>query len=424
MTMVSMPVDNSTLAITSIICAGLLFVFLLVAADDEFRKPPIAAAIAIIAGGLLYWLGFIPIGLMIAAALALVVGIFRALKENANQRNPSIKPSEKSTAQANEQNFSPNNHREKVERFNQETGSWEKLETDLDSQDTQPTKNYDPLLQKNFNDKPKLNLSNAVNNVANAVDEEVDLFLDAISTNKSVRTIGIFIGVMVAVGIVGFAVSMQDNKDKSQLTYIPSATTPSTTTTAAINNNQPLVTPLTEAPVNPVLMQQCDSYATANKRKEPTLTYQEQREDYSKLYEFCLDEAKKLTQTASTNTANNSNIETANNELLQAYQTARIDNETSRQYINKTWEDLIQTLPDNQKSGVLKLQRAWIKSKQNLCGKVVKNKTIDNLTSNELAAEIKLLECDSQANSERAAVLSKTTQLQDEIAKIIKEGGK
>ena len=171
-------------------------------------------------------------------------------------------------------------------------------------------------------------------------------------------------------------------------------------------------------------MQQCDSYATAHKRKEYTLTYQEQREDYSKLYEFCLDEAKKLTQTASTNTANNSNIETANNELLQAYQTARIDNETSRQYINKTWDDLVQTLPDNQKSGVLKLQRAWIKSKQNLCGKVVKNKTIDNLTSNELAAEIKLLECDSQANSERAAVLSKTTQLQDEIAKIIKEGGK
>ena len=256
--------------------------------------------------------------------------------------------------------------------------------------------------------------------------EEVDLFLEAILTNKSVRAIGIFIGVMVAVGgIVGLVVSMQDNKDKSQSTYIPSATTPSTTTTAT-TNNQPLVMPLTEAPANPVLMQQCDTYATANKRKEPTLTYQEQREDYNKLYEFCLDEAKKLIQTTSTNTANNSNIGTANNELLQAYQTAKIDNETSRQYINKTWEDLIQTLPDNQKSGVLKLQRAWIKSKRNVCGKIesiAKNNT-NNLTPDELAAEIKLLECDSQANSERAAVLSKTTQLQDEIAKIIKEGGK
>lgn len=82
MTIVSMPVDNSTLAITSIICADLLFVFLLVAADDEFRKPPIAATIAIVAGGLLYWLGFIPIGIMIAAAFALVVGIFRALNNN------------------------------------------------------------------------------------------------------------------------------------------------------------------------------------------------------------------------------------------------------------------------------------------------------------------------------------------------------
>ena len=80
-------------------------------------------------------------------------------------------------------------------------------------------------------------------------------------------------------------------------------------------------------------------------------------------------------------------------------------------------------MPDNQKSGVLKLQRAWIKSKQNLCGKVVKSKSIDNLTPDELAAEIKLFECDSQANSERAAVLSKTMQVQNEIAKIIKEDG-
>ena len=82
MTMVSMPVDNSTLAITSSICAGLLFVFLSVAADDEFRKPPIAATIAIVAGGLLYWLGFIPIGIMITAVFALVVGIVRAINKN------------------------------------------------------------------------------------------------------------------------------------------------------------------------------------------------------------------------------------------------------------------------------------------------------------------------------------------------------
>ena len=408
MTMVSMPVDNSTLAITSIICAGLLFVFLLVAADNEFRKPPIAATIAIVAGGLLYWLGFIPIGLMIAAVLALVVGIFRALKENANQPNPSIKPSEQSTAQANEQNFSPNNHSEKVERFNQETGSWEKLETDLDTQDTQPTKSYDPLLHGAFDGKPKLNSS---------------------EPNSYFRTVAVPLGILATVVVLGLVASMLTTKDKPTTTYTTSsydsksAVNSKATITPALNN-QSLVTTPVEAPVNPVLMQQCDSYATANKRKEPTLTYQEQREDYSKLYEFCLGEAKKLAQTTSTNVANNSNVETASNELLQAYQTAKIDNETSRQYINKTWEDLIHTLPDNQKSGVLKLQRAWIKSKQSLCGKVVKNKTIDNLTSNELAAEIKLLECDSQANSERAAVLSKTTQLQDEIAKIIKEGGK
>lgn len=144
MTMVSMPVDSSTLAITSIICSGLLFVFLLVAADDEFRKPPIAATIAIIAGGLLYWLGFIPIGVMIAAAFALVVGIIRALKENANQSNPPNKPAKQSTTQNSEQNVSPTNYSGKVERFNQETNSWEKLETNLDNQDTQLSKNYDP----------------------------------------------------------------------------------------------------------------------------------------------------------------------------------------------------------------------------------------------------------------------------------------
>ena len=380
----------------------------MVAADDEFRKPPIAATIAIVAGGLLYWLGFIPIGIMIAAAFVLVVGIFRALKENANQSNPPNKPAQQSTTQNSEQNVSPTNYGEKVERFNQETN--------FDNQDTQLSKNYAPILHKK--DKPKLN-------VADAVHEEVDMFLEAILTNKSVRAIGIFIGVMVAVGIIELVVSTQDNKDKFQSTYIPSATTPSTTTTAT-TNNQPLVMPLTEASVNPALMQQCDTYATAKKRKEPTLTYQEQREDYNKLYEFCLDEANKLTQTTSTNTANNSNIETANNELLQAYQTAKIDNETSRQYINKTWENLIQTLPDNQKSSVLKLQRAWIKSKRNVCGKIesIAKSNINNLTPDELEAEIKLLECDSQANSERAAVLSKTMQVQDEIEKIIKEDGK
>ena len=417
MTVVSVSVDNSTLAITSIICAGLLFIFLLVAADDEFRKPPIAATIAIVTGGLLYWLGFIPIGIMIAAAFALVVGIFRALKENANQSNPHNKPAQQSTTQNSEQNVSPTNYGEKVERFNQETGGWEKLETNLDNQDTQLSKNYAPLLHKK--DKPKLN-------VADAVDEEVDLFLEAILTNKSVRAIGIFIGVIAAISILGYVVSVLDNKDKSQETYVPSVITPSATITAPANN-QPVVTPLIEAPVNPALMQQCDSYATANKRKEPTLTYQEHREDYDKLYEFCLDEAKKPTQTTSVNVTNYSNADATSNELLQAYQTAKIDNETSRQYINKTWENLIQTLPDNQKSGVLKLQRAWIKSKRNACGKIesIAKSNTNNLTPDELAAEIKLLECDSQANSERAVVLSKAIQLQDdEIAKIIKEGGK
>ena len=414
MTMVSMPVDNSTLAITSIICAGLLFVFLLVAADDEFRKPPIAATIAIIAGGLLYWLGFIPIGIMIVAAFVLVIGIFRALKENANQSNPPNKPAQQSTTQNSEQNVSPTNYGEKVERFNQETNSWEKLETNLDNQDTQLSKNYAPLLHKK--DKPKLNF-------ADAVDEEVDLFLDAISTNKYARAMFVVIGVLIA-GVL-FVTLTDGNKKESAINYISSSydTKTSVTNSNTTVPNQPLVTASIEAPVNPALMQQCDSYATANKRKELTLTYQEQREDYNKLYEFCLDEAKKLNQTTSANVANNDKLETVSNELLQAYQTAKIDNETSRQYINKTWEDLIQTLPDNQKSGVLKLQRAWIKSKQNLCGKVVKSKSIDNLTPDELAAEIKLFECDSQANSERAAVLSKTMQVQNEIAKIIKEDG-
>ena len=381
MTMVSMPVDNSTLAITSIICAGLLFVFLSVAADDEFRKPPIAATIAIVAGGLLYWLGFIPIGIMITAVFALVVGIVRAINKN-----------DKSSTQG-----------KPYHQIN--------------------TTNNDI---KDYTHKP-INSNNDAAQPHHVEDEE-QFQKPALSTQYKDDKINHEFKIILICVIVGFACwgFFEYNKDNVEQSYSPtivsSTSTPAASTPAI--TNQPLVTAPIEAPVNPVLMQQCDSYATANKRKEYTLTYQEQREDYNKLYEFCLDEAKKLAQTTSTNVANNSNVETVSNELLQAYQTAKIDNETSRQYINKTWDDLVQTLPDNQKSGVLKLQRAWIKSKQNLCGKVVKNKTIDNLTSNELAAEIKLLECDSQANSERAAVLSKTTQLQDEIAKIIKEGGK
>lgn len=75
MPMVPLPVDSSTVAITSVVSAVITFGF---CAAMEL-KPGISLAIAAGVGILLYSLGVIPIGLLVVVGFAIVVTIFKKL---------------------------------------------------------------------------------------------------------------------------------------------------------------------------------------------------------------------------------------------------------------------------------------------------------------------------------------------------------
>ena len=75
MPMVPLPVDSSTVAITSVVSAAITFGF---CAAMEL-KPGISLAIAAGAGILLYSLGVIPIGLLAVVGFAMVAAIFKKL---------------------------------------------------------------------------------------------------------------------------------------------------------------------------------------------------------------------------------------------------------------------------------------------------------------------------------------------------------
>ncbi len=75
MPMVPLPVDSSTVAITSVVSAAITFGF---CAAMEL-KPGISLAIAAGAGILLYSLGVIPIGLLAVVGFAMVATIFKKL---------------------------------------------------------------------------------------------------------------------------------------------------------------------------------------------------------------------------------------------------------------------------------------------------------------------------------------------------------
>lgn len=75
MPMVPLPVDSSTVAITSVVSAVITFGF---CAAMEL-KPSISLAIAAGVGILLYSLGVIPIGLLAVVGFAMVAAIFKKL---------------------------------------------------------------------------------------------------------------------------------------------------------------------------------------------------------------------------------------------------------------------------------------------------------------------------------------------------------
>lgn len=82
MPMVPLPVDSSTVAITSVVSAVITFGF---CAAMEL-KPGISLAIAAGVGILLYSLGVIPIGLLAVVGFAMVAAIFKKLFGGGSQR--------------------------------------------------------------------------------------------------------------------------------------------------------------------------------------------------------------------------------------------------------------------------------------------------------------------------------------------------
>lgn len=73
--MVPINVDNSTVAITSIITSGIVFVFAVV----HDVSPSISVGVAAFVGILLYAIGVIPIGLLVVVGIGLVIGIVKTL---------------------------------------------------------------------------------------------------------------------------------------------------------------------------------------------------------------------------------------------------------------------------------------------------------------------------------------------------------
>ena len=84
MPMVPVDVDNSTVAITSIVSAVITFGF----CATNGVKPGISLVIAAVAGIALSSFGVIPIGILAVVGFAMVVGIFKAMFKGGSGNPP------------------------------------------------------------------------------------------------------------------------------------------------------------------------------------------------------------------------------------------------------------------------------------------------------------------------------------------------
>ena len=84
MPIVPIDVDNSTVAITSIVSGVITLVFFLV------HEIPFgfSAIVAIVVGVALYSFGVIPIGILVVVGFAMVVGILKALFKGGSSKSP------------------------------------------------------------------------------------------------------------------------------------------------------------------------------------------------------------------------------------------------------------------------------------------------------------------------------------------------
>lgn len=362
--MAMLPVDASTISTLAVICAALVFVF----AFSSGMKPAAALLVAVVVGFVLKAIGIIPIGFMAVAIFSLVVGIFKNWVNQNEKNNSSVVDSETY----------------EVERFNPKIETRETIEQGFN----EPS---NPI-----HTEPKKPLS---------------------KTNISLH-FGFIVGWVVIISLVVYSLVKQNNDNSSdyQPTYpsnnssqatLPVA--PTVTSTTKLAN-----TPVSQANQEAILMQKCDTFAVEHSRKSLTLTTQERKDDYDKLYNSCLAEERKPVEPVTSPIVSPAQVDS---ELLQTYQAVKIDNDNSRRLINDTWD----RLPEQSRSVLLKEQRAWVKSKQKICGKIDKNKSFTALSDDELQAEIILLKCDTNANLQRVKLFSNAT---DEVGQLIKNSGK
>ena len=86
MPMVPMDIDNSTVAVTSMITAVITFFF---ATTVGQIKPAAALALAVIIGFILYAIGVIPIGLLFVAGISMIVAIFKTTASTLTSSEPN-----------------------------------------------------------------------------------------------------------------------------------------------------------------------------------------------------------------------------------------------------------------------------------------------------------------------------------------------
>ncbi|AXF84844.1 hypothetical protein DTO96_100554 [Ephemeroptericola cinctiostellae] len=360
-----LPIDSSTVSTLAVVCAVLVFVF----AFSSGMKPAAALLVAVVVGFVLKAIGFIPIGFMAIAICSLVVGIFKNFM--GGNSNP---PPQGGLPMAIKEQGSKEEHTPV-------------LDNDV----------HDFLIQESGG----MQLTNSTS-TANPIHTEPKKPLP--KTNTSLH-FGFLIGLLVIVALVVYLLVKQNNENSSnyQPTRSTNSPTPISSPVAPTVTNTPQVptTPISQANQEAMLMQKCDTFAVEHSRKSYTLTSQEHKEDYDKLYNSCLAEDSKPTDSSTP-------LIVRDYELLKAYQAIKIDNDHARYLLTEVWN----MLPEQTKSADgfwLNDQRAWVKSKQKACGKVVQGKDVSALTNEQLVAEAVLLKCDTDANLERAKLVGRVS---------------
>lgn len=361
-----LPVDSSTVSTLAVVCAVLVFVF----AFSSGMKPAAALVVAVVVGFVLKAIEIIPIGFMAIAIFSLIAGIFKNLMGKSSDPSPKVGLPMATQVQESKDENKPVLDSYTHDFLTQEAGGVQPLNS---------TDNANPI----HTDAKKTSSENY--------------------NRRELLAWLVILSIFVVIGVYSTVTDKKESENDYQPTYSANNTTltNSPVTPTVTDTPQVPTTPVSQANQEALLMQKCDAFAVEYSRKSYTLTGQERKDDYDKLYNSCLAENSKPADSSTP-------LIVRDYELLKAYQTIKIDNDHSRYLLTEVWN----MLPEQTKSADgfwLKDQRAWVKSKQKACGKVVQDKDVSTLSNEQLVAEAVLLKCDTDANLERAKLVGQVS---------------